>query len=205
MDISVLLIAVIIALVLVLWFVLHGYNRLGVMRNDVGRAWSDIDVQFRFRHNLVPNLVESVKGYMSQERETLEAVAQSRSAAIKAGADVVSRTLAEMALSGAVGNWLVAGERYPELKAAQNFLLLQEQLTTIENRTLLPANTTTMVRRYNPSIAEFPRNLLAGALRYCPEKMVVAESKPETGIFEPRCVAGTGKLGRSHPSKDMIS
>jgi LemA protein len=71
MDISVLLISVIIALALTLWFVLHGYNRLVVMRNDVRRAWSDIDVQFSFRHSLVPNLVESVKGYMSHERETL--------------------------------------------------------------------------------------------------------------------------------------
>ena len=105
---------------------------------------------------------------------------------MKAGADVVSRTLAEKALSGAVGNLLAVGERYPELKAAQNFLLLQEQLTTTENRIAFARqHYNETVRRYNTSICGVSRNLLAGALGYCPEKMFVAESKPETGVFEP--------------------
>src|ERR1700758_2886301 len=104
MDISVVLIAIIVAVVLSLLFLLRVYNRLVAMRNHVRNAWSDIDVQLTFRHNLVPNLVASVKSYMSHEREALEAVARARSAAMKSGADMATRALAEMALSGAVGN-----------------------------------------------------------------------------------------------------
>jgi len=177
MDFSVVLIATIVAVVLALWYLLRVYNGLIAMRNSVRNAWSDIDVQFTFRHNLVPNLVESVKGYMSHERETLEAVAQARSTAMKAGADIATRTVAEMALSAAVGNLFAVAERYPDLKASRNFLLLQEQLTTTENRIAFARqHYNEMVRQFNTSIAEFPRNLVAGALGYAPEKMFAADS-----------------------------
>jgi len=177
MDFSVVPIATIVAVVLALWYLLRVYNGLIAMRNSVRNAWSDIDVQFTFRHNLVPNLVESVKGYMSHERETLEAVAQARSTAMKAGADIATRTVAEMALSGAVGNLFAVAERYPDLKASRNFLLLQEQLTTTENRIAFARqHYNEMVRQFNTSIAEFPRNLVAGALGYAPEKMFAADS-----------------------------
>src|SRR6266496_6148051 len=132
MNSSVALIAIIVAAALVLWFVLRVYNSLVLMRNNVRNAWSDIDVQLTFRHNLVPNLVESVTGFMSHERETLEAVVQARSAAMKTYADIATRAVAEMALSSSVGNLFAVAERYPELKASHNFLLLQEQLTTTE-------------------------------------------------------------------------
>jgi len=108
MDISALLIAVIVAVALALLFLLRVYNQLVAMRNNVRNAWSDIDVQLTFRHNLVPNLVESVQGYMSHERETLEAVARARSAAMKAGADVAIRTVAgwrSAAPSGICSPW----------------------------------------------------------------------------------------------------
>jgi len=181
MDISALLIAVIVAVALALLFLLRVYNQLVAMRNNVRNAWSDIDVQLTFRHNLVPNLVESVKGYMSHERETLEAVARARSAAMKAGADVAIRTVAEMALSGAVGNLFAVAERYPELKASQNFLLLQEQLTTTENRIAFARqHYNEVVRKFNTSIAEFPRNFVAGTFGYCAEKMFAAESQDQS-------------------------
>src|SRR5512142_2022054 len=123
MDFSPILIAIAVVVVLVLWFVLHAYNRLVRMRNNVRNAWSDIDVQLGFRHDLVPNLVESVKGYMSHEHDTLAAVAQARAAAMSTGADVATRAVAEMALGNAVGNLFAVAESYPELKASQNFLL----------------------------------------------------------------------------------
>ena len=177
MDILVVLIATIVAVVLALLYLLRVYNGLIKMRNGVRNAWSDIDVQFTFRHNLVPNLVESVKGYMSHERKTLEAVALARSTAMKAGADIATRTVAEMALSGAVGNLFAVAEGYPDLKASRNFLLLQEQLTTTENRIAFARqHYNEMVRKFNTSIAEFPRNLVAVALGYTPEKMFAAES-----------------------------
>jgi LemA protein len=175
MDISGVLIAIIIAAALLLWFVLRVFNRLVAMRNQVRQAWSDIDVQLTFRHTLVPNLVESVRGYMSHERETLEAVAQARSAAMQSGADLATRAGAEMALSGAVGNLFAVAERYPELKASQNFLLLQEQLTSTENRIAFARqHYNETVRRFNTSIAEFPRNLVATMFGYSPEKMFAA-------------------------------
>ena len=179
MDISVVLIAIIVVVVLVLLFVLRLYNRLVAMRNKVRNAWSDIDVQLTFRHNLVPNLVESVKGYMTHEREALEAVAQARrGAAIKSDADIATRAVAEIALSGAVGNLFAVAERYPELKASQNFLLVQEQLTTTENRiALAQQHYNEMVRQFNTSIAEFPGNLVAAVFGYSPEKMFAAESQ----------------------------
>jgi LemA protein len=183
MDISVVLIAIIVAVVLALLFLLRLYNRLVAMRNNVRNAWSDIDVQLTFRHNLVPNLVESVKRYMSHERELLEAVAQARSAAMNAGADIATRAVAEMALRGAVGNLFAVAERYPELKASQNFLLLQEQLTTTENRMAFARqHYNEVVRKFNTSIAEFPRNLVAGAFGYSPEKMFAAESQDRATV-----------------------
>jgi len=175
MDASGVLIAIIVAAALVLWFVLRVYNRFVATRNKVRTAWSDVDVQLSLRHDLVPNLLESVKGYMAHEREALEAVAQARSTAMKSGADITTRAMAEMGLSGAVGNLLAVAERYPKLKASQNFLVLQEQLTTIENRIAFARqHYNETVRQFNTSIAEFPRNLLAGMFGYSPEQMFAA-------------------------------
>src|SRR5947209_3991151 len=121
------LIAIIAVAALVLLFLLSAYNGLVRMRNNVRNAWSDIDVQLTRRHDLVPNLVESVKGYMAHERQTLEAVTQARAQAMAiTGADLLmTRATAEMALGGAVKNLFGVAEKYPELKASQNFMLLQ--------------------------------------------------------------------------------
>ncbi len=136
MNLSYTLVALIVGVALLLFFLLLTYNRLVAMRNNVRNGWSDIDVQLSRRHDLVPNLVESVRGYMTHERQTLEAVTQARSQAMTSGADIATRAVAEMALTGAVGNLFAVVERYPTLKASQSFLLLQEQLTsTIQHRT----------------------------------------------------------------------
>lgn len=173
MDISVVLIAIAVVAALASLSAIHVYNRLVAMRNEVRRAWSDIDVQFTLRHNLIPNLVASVRGYMSHERETLEAVAQARSTAMKAGADIATRAAAEMALGGAVGSLFAVVERYPDLKASQNFLLLQEQLTTTEHRIAFARqHYNETVRKFNTAIAEFPRSLMATACGYAPEIFV---------------------------------
>jgi LemA protein len=134
LDVSLGLITILVVASVVLFLAIRTYNGLVRMRNTVRNGWSDIDVQLMRRHDLVPNLVEAVRGYMTHERETLEAVAQARSRAMMVGADLATRATAEMALSGAVGNLFAVAERYPALKASQQFLLLQEQITSTENR-----------------------------------------------------------------------
>jgi LemA protein len=183
MGFSSLLIATAVVLLLALWFALHAYNRLVRMRNNVRNAWSDVDVQLTFRHDLVPNLVQSVKGYMNHERETLEAVAQARSTAMAAGSNLAARAAAELALGSAIGNLFVTAERYPDLRASQNFLLLQEQLTTTENRIAFARqHYNETVRKFNTLIAEFPWNLMAGKFGYIPEKMFAAESQDRATV-----------------------
>jgi LemA protein len=171
----------VIALLLV--FVLKTYNGLISMRNNLRNAWSDIDVQLTRRHDLVPNVVESVKGYMTHERQTLEAVTQARAAAMQAGGDIVSRGIAEMALGNAVGNLFAKVERYPELKASQNFLLLQEQITSTENRIAFARqHYNETVRQFNTRIAEFPNNLIAGPLGFQPEKLFAVEAGDRANV-----------------------
>lgn len=168
---------VVAASLLVLLFLLTTFNHLVSQRNGVRGAWSDIDVQLTRRHDLVPNLIESVKGYMSHERQTLEAVTRARSQAMLAGADIATRAVAEMALGGAVSNLLAVAEKYPTLKASQNFLLLQEQLTSTENRIAFARqHYNELVRQFNTAIAEFPRNLVAGGFGFSPAQMFAADA-----------------------------
>ena len=171
------------AAALILCFGLRVYNRLVALRNKVRNAWCDIDVQLTFRHDLVPNLTNALKGYMGHERDTLEAVARARAAAITPGTDIVTRAANEKALTNAVGNLLAVAEHYPELKASQNFQFLQEQLTTTENRIAFARqyyNET--VRQFNTLIAEFPWRLLAGMLGYSPEKMFTADTHDRPAV-----------------------
>jgi LemA protein len=174
--------AIVAGLTLVLALVT--FNRLVSLRNGVRNGWSDIDVQLTRRHDLVPNLVASVKGYMDHERQTLEAVTQARSQAVAiSGGGIAARAVAELALSGAVNNLLGVAERYPALKASQNFLLLQEQLTSTENRIAFARqHYNELVRQFNTAIAEFPRNLVAGALGFSPEQMFAAEAGDRANV-----------------------
>src|SRR5262245_6233499 len=163
---------------LIVVLILITFNRLIRMRNGVRNGWSDIDVQLARRHDLVPNLVESVKGYMDHERQTLEAVTQARSQAIAiSGAGIATRAVTAMARRGAVSNLLGVAERYPALKASQNFLLLQEQLASTENRIAFARqHYNELVRQFNTAIAEFPRNLVAGVSGFKPSQMFAAEA-----------------------------
>jgi LemA protein len=181
LEVSVTLIAISIVAAVLLFLLLTTYNSLIRMRNMVQNGWSDIDVQLTRRHDLVPNLVESVRGYLTHERETLEAVTHARSQAMAGGANLATRAVAEMALTGAVGNLFAVVERYPTLKASQQFLLLQEQITSTENRIAFARqHYNECVRKYNTSLAEFPRNLLAGTMGFTPSLLFAADAGDRT-------------------------
>jgi len=169
------------ALVLVLLIVT--YNRLVRLRNRVQNAWSDVDVQLKRRHDLVPGLVETVRGYMGHERQTLEAVTSARAQAMTAGAPIAARVVAETALTGAVGNLFAVAERYPTLRAASNFTLLQEQLTSTENRIAFARQFyNESVMQYNTAIATFPRNLIAPAMGFTRATLFAAEAADRPNI-----------------------
>jgi LemA protein len=170
-------------IVVVLAFFLKTYNGLVGLRNRLHNAWSDIDVQLTRRHDLVPNLVESVRGYITHERQTLEDVTQARAAAVQTGADMATRAMAEMALGNAVGNLFATVERYPQLKASQNFLLLQEQITSTENRIAFARqHYNELVRQFNTRIAEFPSNLLATAFGFTPELLFGTDAAERANV-----------------------
>jgi len=165
------------ASVLFLFFVAAIYNRLVRLRNRVQNAWSDIDVQLKRRHDLVPNLVEAVRGYMDHERGTLEEVTRARSQAMASGPDLSARIPAEMLLGGAIGNLFVRAENYPSLRAAQNFQILQEQIASTENRIAYARQFyNESVRQYNTVQATFPQNLLAGAFGFTPATLFAASA-----------------------------
>jgi LemA protein len=184
LDISFVFIIVAAVAAILLFLLLRTYNSLVGMRNTVRNGWSDIDVQLTRRHDLVPNLVESVRGYMTHERETLEAVTRARTQAVTAsGADLGTRAVAEMALTGAVGNLFAIAEHYPTLKASQQFLLLQEQLTSTENRIAYARqHYNECVRRYNTALAEFPRNLIAGMMGFSPSPLFAADAGDRANV-----------------------
>ena len=152
-----------VIVVLALWIITI-YNGLVAMRQRVNQAFSDIDVQTKQRHDLVPNLVETVKGYAGHERGTLEAVVQARNAAVAAQA------AAENALSGALRQLFALSEAYPDLKASQNFQQLQNQLSDIENKIAAARRFfNNAVQEYNTGIQQFPAVLLAGPFGFTPK------------------------------------
>jgi len=155
---------IIIGIVVVLLLLFAGtYNSLVRLRNRVKNAWAQIDVQLKRRHDLIPNLVETVKGYMKHERETLEAVTNARNLAQKAiGTGVGAQSKAEAGLSGALSRLLAVVENYPDLKANQNFLALQEELTSTENKISFSRQFyNDSVLGYNNKTHMFPSNIIA--------------------------------------------
>ncbi|MDH4139300.1 MAG: LemA family protein [Coriobacteriia bacterium] len=138
------------------------YNRLIMLRNRVNNAWSQIDVQLKRRYDLIPNLVETVKGYATHEQETLEKVVQARQMAIDAKS-VAEQGQAENMLTSTLRSLFAVAEAYPDLKANQNFMMLQEELSGTESKIAYARqfyNDTTM--SYNTGIQTFPANVLAG-------------------------------------------
>ena len=160
-------------------FVIGIYNALIRLRNQVDNAWSQIDVQLKRRHDLIPNLVETAKGYMKHERETFEAITQARSQAM--GAKNVAETAkAEGQLADALSKFMLVVENYPELKANQNFLALQEELTSTENKIAFSRqNYNDQVLFYNNKIQMFPSNIIAGMLNFTKRDFFEVESEAE--------------------------
>ena len=160
------LIIFIILLVIVGGLFASLYNGLVRSRNQVKNAWSQIDVQLKRRHDLIPNLVETAKGYMKHERETFEAVTKARSQAIDASS-VKDVSKAESNLSGALQRLMLVVENYPDLQANQNFLSLQEELTSTENRiTFSRQNYNDQVLFFNNKVQVFPSNIVAGMFHF---------------------------------------
>jgi LemA protein len=157
--------------VLVMWVIMI-YNGLVAMRQRVNQAFSDIDVQTKQRHDLIPNLVETVKGYASHERGTLEAVVQARNAAVTAqSGGVAAQAAAENMLSGTLRQLFALSEAYPDLKANQNFQQLQAEITDIENKIAAARRFfNNAVQEYNTGIQQFPAALFAGSLGFQPKE-----------------------------------
>ena len=151
------------------------YNSLVTKRMRCREAWSQIDVQLKRRHDLIPNLVETVKGYASHEKETLERVIQARNTAV-AASGVQEQAEAENMLTGALRQLFAVSEAYPQLKANENFAQLQEELTSTENRIAFARqhyNDSAAV--YNVAIEKFPNSLIAGPMGFKPREFFEIE------------------------------
>lgn len=166
---------IIVVAVAILWFVLL-YNGLVRWRNTVAAAWAQIDVQLKRRYDLIPNLVETVRGYAQHEREVFETVTRARAEALTAGTprDVAA---ADRHLAPAIRSLFAVAEAYPQLKADQNFRDLMEELTATENRVAFARQYyNDSVRVYNTKIQQFPAALIAGRLRFRPSDYLEADA-----------------------------
>jgi len=150
-----------VVLIVIAVYLVSVYNSLVRVRNEVDNSWRQIDVQLKRRHDLIPNLVEAVKGYMQFERDTLTQVVEARGKAI-AAPDQASRVAAENQLTTGLGRLLAVMENYPQLKSDQNVMHLQEQLTTTENQIAFSRHAyNDAVLNLNNRIQTFPSNLIA--------------------------------------------
>src|SRR5438094_3869719 len=189
LSILLVLLLAVVVLVILMW-IISSYNRLVGLRNRFRNAFSQIDVQLKRRYDLIPNLVESVKGYLQHERQTLEAVTKARGAAVRAAqraaaapgdaAAMQGLAQAEGVLGGALGRLLAVFEAYPDLKANQNVLGLQEELTSTENRVAFARQAyNDSVMEYNTRRESFPDNLLAGAFGFFAAELLQATESAE--------------------------
>ena len=156
-----------VIIIVILAFVVVGmYNSLVGLRNQVKNAWAQIDVQLKRRHDLIPNLVETAKGYMVHERTTFENITAARSRAMQADS-VGDKARAEGELSGLMSKFFLVVENYPDLKANQNFLALQEELTSTENKIAFSRQAyNDQVLFYNNKIQMFPSSIIAGMFNF---------------------------------------
>lgn len=165
----------------ILWWV-GMYNGLVRARNAVKNAWSQIDVQLKRRHDLIPNLVETAKGYVKHERDTLENITKLRNLASQAsGAGEAGR--AESALSGALTKFFMVVENYPELKANQNFLAIQEELSSTENKVGFARQFyNDSVLQFNNKIETFPANIVAGMFHFAKAEFFELQAAAEREV-----------------------
>src|SRR5271157_4240579 len=201
MLVLIIVIIIFVLLALGLW---AAYNGLVKKRNRTQEAWSEIDVELKRRHDLIPNLVSTVQGYAAHERGTFEAVTQARANAVAAGAtgDPSRIAPAENALSGALRSLFAVAENYPQLRAVESFLQLQETLTATEDKIEFARRYyNTSARDYNIGLQSFPRNLIAGPFGFTAVSFFEAEegdravpkvdfSKPNTPETPPTPPAG---------------
>ena len=153
-------------LTLIILWVIYAYNRFVTFVNRTKEAWADIDVQLKRRYNLIPNLINSVKGYMTHERQTLESVTKARANAMQAGT-VAEHSKSENMLTDALKSIFAVAESYPDLKANQNFLDLQRELSDTENKIQAARRFyNTNVRDLNTQIDSFPPNIIAGLFKF---------------------------------------
>jgi len=157
---------ILIVVVAVILWIIGVFNGLVVLKNRAKEAWADIDVQLKRRYDLIPNLVETVKGYATHERELFEKVTQARASAMNAQG-TAQKAEAENALSDTLKSLFAVAENYPELKASQNFLALQNELTDTEDKIQAARRFyNTNVRDLNIKIEVFPANLIAGSFGF---------------------------------------
>ena len=189
----VVLIVVLAILLGIGFFLVSQYNRLVALRNRFRNAFAQIDVQLKRRHDLIPNLVEVAKAYMSHERETLEAVIQARNqagtaerqAAAAPGDPTAMAALAgaERALTGSLGRFFALAEAYPDLKANQNMAQLQEELSSTENRIAFARQGyNDAVMQYNTARESFPTNVVAGSFGFSEAALLALESDEERAV-----------------------
>ncbi len=172
---TVVFIIILVLVVLAVVYVIAAFNGLISSRNRVENAWSQIDVQLKRRLDLIPNLVETVKGYAAHERQTLEGVVNARNAAMTAQGPQ-QQAAADNVLTGALRQLFALSESYPELKANQNFSELQEELTATEGRVAYSRQFyNDAVLKYNNKIQQFPGVLLAGPMKFSPREYFEAE------------------------------
>jgi LemA protein len=172
----------VVVVVLILWLV-SAYNGLVALKNQTVNAWKQIDVQLKRRHDLIPNLVNTVKGSMNFEKDTLDAVVTARSKAMQSGGGVKETAAAETALTGALGKLFVVMERYPDLKSSQNVRDLQEELSSTENKIAFARqfyNDT--ATNYNTRQQQFPTNMVAGLARAEIAELWDIEDKAERAV-----------------------
>jgi LemA protein len=178
---------ILIVLVVVAAFVVFIYNGLIQRRNVVDEAWNQISVQLKRRHDLIPNLVNAVKGYMDFEQETLTRVVEARGAAVSASqagpAGAAQQAQAENFLTGALRQLFALVENYPDLKANQNVLQLQEELTTTENKISFARQLyNDTATEYNTKQMQFPTNLVAGLAKASPAELWEIEDAAERAV-----------------------
>jgi len=171
-----------VSLIVLVLFVIGIYNALVRLRNQVDNAWSQIDVQLKRRHDLIPNLVETAKGYMKHERGTFEAITEARSKAM--GANTVSEaSKAEGALGEALSKFMLVVENYPDLKANQNFLAVQEELTGTENKISFARQSyNDQVLFFNNKIQMFPSNIIANMFNFTKRDFFEIEVEAEREV-----------------------
>ena len=180
------IIPVAIVVILVLWAI-GTFNGLVSKRNETKNAWSQIDVQLKRRYDLIPNLVETAKGYMKHERETLEAVIKARQTCVdlKNAGNIGELMKAEGALAGSLKSLFAVAEGYPDLKANQNMLALQEELTSTENRIGFARQAyNDAAMRFNTAIEQFPASVIAGFGNFRQVEFFEVESPEERKVVK---------------------